>query len=188
MAKRGLTPGSKSPTLSNWIQWRDRAGFPPASHFALMRLCLMRLYTGPSAMSISVTATGARPQARLKPRLLSFEARRTEGEGSPGDTEGALIDGAVLEGRGLGELLGALREFTESGIAEDQLRWRHLGDQLSRRARGQPVMLACAALAPLLTRASLLAQCLAGAPWMKRGLHCDWTDMAHVEPPGGYRF
>jgi len=136
MAKRGLTPGSKSPTLSNWIQWRDRAGFPPASHFALMRLCLMRLYTGPSAMSISVTATGARPQARLKPRLLSFEARRTEGEGSPGDTEGALIDGAVLEGRGLGELLGALREFTESGMAEDQLRWRHLGDQLSRRARG----------------------------------------------------
>ncbi|MEW6341884.1 MAG: conjugal transfer protein TraD [Paraburkholderia sp.] len=42
----------------------------------------------------------------------------------------ALVDWAVLEGRDLGELLGALLEFTESGMAEDRARWKQQGDTL----------------------------------------------------------
>jgi hypothetical protein len=44
--------------------------------------------------------------------------------------KGALIDWAVLEGCDLGELLGALLEFTESGMAEDRARWKQQGDAL----------------------------------------------------------
>jgi len=50
--------------------------------------------------------------------------------------KGALINWAVLEGRDLGELLGALLEFTESGMPEDRSRWKEQGDALLAK-RGQ---------------------------------------------------
>lgn len=49
---------------------------------------------------------------------------------------GALVNWAVLEGRDLGELLGALLEFTESGMPEDRSRWKEQGDALLAK-RGQ---------------------------------------------------
>jgi hypothetical protein len=50
--------------------------------------------------------------------------------------KGAMIDWTVLEGRDVGELLGALLEFTESGMAEDRSRWKQQGDALlAKRAR-----------------------------------------------------
>jgi anaerobic ribonucleoside-triphosphate reductase len=45
----------------------------------------------------------------------------------------ALIDWTVLEGRDIGELLGALLEFAENGMAEDRLRWKRHGDALLAR-------------------------------------------------------
>jgi hypothetical protein len=50
--------------------------------------------------------------------------------------KGALINWAVLEGRDLGELLGALLEYTESGMPEDRSRWKEQGDALlAKRAQ-----------------------------------------------------
>ena len=50
--------------------------------------------------------------------------------------KGALIDWAVLEGRDMGELLGALLELTETGMPEDRARWKQQGDALLAK-RGQ---------------------------------------------------
>lgn len=48
----------------------------------------------------------------------------------------ALIDLTVLEGRDLGELLGALLEFTERGTADDRSRWKQQGEaMLAKRQR-----------------------------------------------------
>lgn len=52
--------------------------------------------------------------------------------------KGALINWAVLEGRDLGELLGALLEFTESGMPEDRSRRKEQGDALlAKRAQAR---------------------------------------------------
>jgi hypothetical protein len=48
----------------------------------------------------------------------------------------ALIDLTVLEGKDLGELLGALLEFTENGTADDRSRWKQQGEaMLAKRQR-----------------------------------------------------